>query len=96
MDGVVCVLWWNTWQAHQNSASMVNFCISVGDARYRPCPRLLKQNVFAILQNFIKMCSLLSFSYNLTIYYCIFWYYMIVSDFWSKLYTVFNHLLRQC
>lgn len=36
---------------YQNSASMVNFCISVGEARKRPWPRLLKQNVFAILQH---------------------------------------------
>lgn len=34
---------------YQNSSQTVNFCISVGVARYNPCPRLLKQKVLEIL-----------------------------------------------
>lgn len=41
-------------KTYQNSVSKVNFCISVGDARYSPWPRLLKQNVFAILKTEIR------------------------------------------
>lgn len=39
---------------YQNSLETENFCISIGDERYKPWPRLLKQSVFAILQ---KICT---------------------------------------
>lgn len=35
--------------AHLNSVSSVNFWISVGVAKYSPCPLLLKEKVFDIL-----------------------------------------------
>lgn len=38
-----------------NSIQSVNFWISVGVAKYSPCPRLLKQNVFEILQMTMKV-----------------------------------------
>lgn len=41
---------WNfTNITYQNSDDIVNFCISVGDAMYRPWPLLLKQNILDIL-----------------------------------------------
>lgn len=39
---------------HQNSAQTVNFCNSDGEVKYKPCPLLLKQNVFAILEKCIR------------------------------------------
>jgi len=40
---------YNKTNNYQKSADTVNFCISVGEHRYSPCPRLLKQKVLAIL-----------------------------------------------
>ena len=37
---------------YQKSDETVNFCTSLGEEKYKPCPRELKQNVLAILARY--------------------------------------------
>lgn len=43
---------------YQKSEHNVNFCSSEGDAKYNPCPLLLKPNVRAILKHTLKLTNL--------------------------------------
>lgn len=50
VSDIIIIILLRLYLSYQKSAQSVNFCNSVGVAKYNPWPLLLKQNVFEILK----------------------------------------------